>query len=105
MNRPWSSDTPGTSLSSPRSCTSAGRLGVAQPTLSQQLRRPEEELDVQLLLRTKHRVQLTDVGRAFLAHARELLSGTERAVRDARLTTQGHAGELTIGSTEGSQIS
>ncbi len=83
----------------------AERLRIAQPTLSQQVRRLEDELEVQLLVRTKRRVQLTDAGRTFLGQARELLNGAERAVRATRLASRGHAGELAIGATEASQIS
>lgn len=83
----------------------AERIRVAQPVLSQQIKRLEEELEVKLLLRTRRRVQLTDAGRAFLAEAQRILADAERAVRVARLTSIGEAGELAIGSTEAGEIS
>ena len=81
------------------------RLRVAQPGVSQQIKRLEEELEVKLLLRTKRRVQLTDAGRAFLIEARRILAEADRAVRIARLTSRGEAGELAIGCTEAGEIS
>lgn len=83
----------------------AERMRIAQPGLSQQIKRLEEDLDVKLLLRTKRRVQLTDAGRAFLMEARRILADAERAVRVARLTSSGEAGELVIGCTEAGEIS
>lgn len=55
----------------------AGALHVAQPSLSQSVRRLEAELGTPLFLRVGRSVQLTDAGRAFLGPARRLL-------RDAR---------------------
>ncbi len=83
----------------------AERLHIAQPALSQQIRRLEDEMQVKLLLRTTRQVQLTDAGRAFLPEARRILGDVERAARIARLTGRGESGVLTIGCTEAAEIS
>jgi len=75
----------------------AQKLGMAQPPLSQQIRRLEQELGVLLLQRTKRRVQLTEAGRAFLEEARKTLSQVERAAEAAQRAGRGEVGRLTIG--------
>src|SRR5437879_140384 len=47
----------------------AGKLRVAQPVLSRQVRQLEDELGVKLLERNRRSVALTDAGSAFLAEA------------------------------------
>lgn len=51
----------------------AAALGVAQPSLSESVRRLEDELAVRLFHRVGRRVELTDAGRAFEGPARQLL--------------------------------
>jgi DNA-binding transcriptional LysR family regulator len=46
---------------------------MAQPPLTYQIKRLEEELGAQLFHRTKRSVRLTDAGRLLLAELRELL--------------------------------
>ena len=75
----------------------AARLHVAQPALSQQIRRLEAELNVQLFQRTKRRVVLTEPGRVFLAKTRVVLSHAHEAVSSVQRANHGEIGELSIG--------
>jgi DNA-binding transcriptional LysR family regulator len=75
----------------------AQRLEMAQPPLSQQIRRLEQELGVQLLQRTKRRVQLTEPGRAFLEEARKVIAQVGIAVAVAQRASRGEVGRLAIG--------
>lgn len=62
----------------------AERLHVAQPSLSHQIRRLEQQLGVTLLDRTSRRVELTEAGQALLNEGRRLLAHSQRAIRLVR---------------------
>lgn len=51
----------------------AQRLHVSQPSLTQQLKRTEQELDCKLLVRTNSGVQLTQAGEAYLRMSRQMI--------------------------------
>ena len=65
----------------------ARRLHVSQPPLSRQIQALESELGVALLRRTPRRVELLPAGAALLRHARDILTGVERA-RDAAVAAE-----------------
>lgn len=75
----------------------AVRLHISQPPLSQQIRQLEAELGVQLLERSRRRVELTAAGEAFSARAREILDAVEDAARLARRVDRGEVGRLSVG--------
>jgi DNA-binding transcriptional LysR family regulator len=77
----------------------AERLHIAQPPLSQQIRRFEAELGVPLLYRTTRSVELAPAGEALLERAREILAAFDSAVEDARRAARGEYGRLAIGFT------
>src|SRR4051812_10706414 len=62
----------------------AERLHVAQPAVSEQVRKLEEELGVRLFDRTQRSVSLTDAGAALLDEARRVLRQAEIAQMAAR---------------------
>ena len=75
----------------------AERLHMAQPPLSQQIRQLEAELGVQLLERTRRRVELTDAGSAYLQRARAILAEVDDAADEARRVAAGLQGRLIVG--------
>ena len=77
------------------------RALVAQPAISQQVRRLEAELGETLFDRDRRHVRLTAAGQALLPHARATLAAAERA-RAAVASLSGLiAGQLTVGVFEG----
>src|SRR5690348_10520802 len=77
----------------------ADRLHMAQPPLSQQIRRLEAELGVELLHRTTRRVELAPAGEVLLERARGILADADAAADDARRAAEGEVGRLAIGFT------
>jgi DNA-binding transcriptional LysR family regulator len=75
----------------------AERLHVAQPAVSEQVRKLEEELGVRLLERTQRSVSLTDAGAAMLDEARRVIHQAERAVAVARNARDSAATRLRVG--------
>jgi len=75
----------------------AAREHVAQPHLSQEIRRLEREIGVQLFVRDRRHVNLTAAGKAFLVQARAVLAGAAEAVRAAQRAGRGETGSLRIG--------
>jgi LysR family hca operon transcriptional activator len=60
------------------------RLHTSQPSLSRQIRDLEDEVGARLLTRRARGIELTPAGRAFLDHARVVLSQVEAAAEAAR---------------------
>src|SRR5689334_1595513 len=82
----------------------ASKLQISQPPLSQQIRKLEGELGVELFRRTKREVQLTSAGRAFLERARQLLQEVERAVEATRQAARGIVGRIEVGYVPTAEI-
>lgn len=55
----------------------AERLYISQPALSQRIAELEKELSVRLLIRNRHKVVLTEAGKLFLHHCRDITSRIE----------------------------
>jgi DNA-binding transcriptional LysR family regulator len=75
----------------------AKALHMAQPPLTRQIKAMEEDLGVELFLRTSRGVELTDAAQALVVEAENLLALAQRAEHRVRLAGQGLAGHLEIG--------
>jgi DNA-binding transcriptional LysR family regulator len=75
----------------------AERLWVAQPGLSTQIRRLEDELGVKLFERHTRGVDLTDAGEAFLERARAVLAAADAARAVGSELASGLFGAIRLG--------
>jgi DNA-binding transcriptional LysR family regulator len=75
----------------------AERMYIAQQALSQNVRRLERELEVQLFDQSARQVRLTPDGEAFLEVARRMSRQVDGATVAARGTEAGAAGNLRVG--------
>jgi DNA-binding transcriptional LysR family regulator len=75
----------------------AERLHVAQPAVSEQVRKLEQELGVRLFDRNQRRVELTDAGSAMLTEARHVLRQAQVAQQAARSASDRTTQRLRIG--------
>lgn len=81
-----------------RSLTKAGEeLFLTQSAVSQQIRRLEDELGVDVFHRTSRRVELTAEGRVILGYAQRALSEVDRLHDELEQITGLLSGELRIG--------
>jgi DNA-binding transcriptional LysR family regulator len=83
----------------------AERLNIAQPPLSQQIRKLEEIIGTPLLFRTSRHVELTPAGEAFLVSARRTLGGAKESVEVARRASQGYTASIRVGYTDSAALS
>jgi DNA-binding transcriptional LysR family regulator len=77
----------------------AESLSVAQPALSRAIAQLEEALGVDLLNRTRRRVEVTAAGRAFLERIEPLLRGLAAVPGDIRALAGGQAGHVRVAFT------
>lgn len=75
----------------------AAALHIAQPSLSRQIRRLEQQLRARLLDRTPQGSRLTEAGEVFLPHAKALLRSAAQA--SARTRAAAQPSRITIGYT------
>ncbi|HLH33957.1 MAG TPA: LysR substrate-binding domain-containing protein [Alloacidobacterium sp.] len=75
----------------------AQRLHMAQPPLSQQIRKLEEAVGHPLLLRTSRHVRLTAAGEELLKRAQQTLRKVAEDVQSTRRIGRGEVGTLTVG--------
>ncbi len=73
------------------------RLGLSQPQVSRRVRALEDELGVELFVRTPRHTALTDTGRRLLEDARDTLAAADRLAARARAAAGSPTGRVTVG--------
>ena len=76
----------------------AEREHIAQPALSQQIRRLEEEVGVALVERTTRRVSITEAGELLVARARRILSELNAAEAELEALRGILTGHVSVGA-------
>lgn len=76
----------------------AEKLHIAQPSLSQQLSKLEQELNVLLFRRTTNSVEPTEAGEVFVEKAQEILDAIEQLRQEMDDLAQMRKGKLVIGT-------
>ena len=71
---------------------------IAQPAVSQQIRRLEDEVGVPLVERTTRRVSLTEAGELLVVRARRIMGEIEAAEIELQALRGMYAGHVTIGA-------
>ncbi|MFX3633430.1 MAG: LysR family transcriptional regulator [Candidatus Pristimantibacillus sp.] len=76
----------------------AEKLHIAQPSLSQQLSKLEQELGVLLFRRTTNSVELTQAGQVFVDKSQTILDGIEQLKQEMDDMAQMRRGRLVVGT-------
>src|SRR3981081_2084310 len=76
----------------------AAREHIAQPALSQQIRRLEEEVGLALVERTTRRVSMTDAGELLVARGRRILAEVDAAQTELQGLRGVQTGHVTVGA-------
>jgi LysR family transcriptional regulator, transcription activator of glutamate synthase operon len=71
---------------------------IAQPAMSQQIKRLEDELGLALVERTTRRVALTEAGSLLVVRCRRILAELEAANAELQSLRGMHAGHVTVGA-------
>jgi DNA-binding transcriptional LysR family regulator len=78
----------------------AAKLHIAQPALSQQIKRLEDELDTRLFNRTSRRVELSAAGKILLSKAYGIIDQADEACATITSLGKGQSGYLSIAFNE-----
>jgi LysR family transcriptional activator of glutamate synthase operon len=76
----------------------AEREHIAQPALSQQIRRLEQEVGLALVERTTRHVAMTDAGELLVARARRILAEVQAAEAELQRLVGVQTGHVTVGA-------
>jgi DNA-binding transcriptional LysR family regulator len=73
-------------------------LGLAQPSLSQQIAKLEESIGTQLFDRNRNQLQLTDAGKFLLRKSELILASVDEAMAGLQEFTEGARGVISVGA-------
>ena len=76
----------------------AAREHIAQPALSQQIRRLEQEVGLALVERTTRKVTVTEAGKTLVARARRILSEVDAANAELQALAGVRTGHVSVGT-------
>lgn len=79
----------------------AEKLNMSQPPLSNQIRQLEDDLGVQLFIRGRRKVELTEQGEILLKRARQILSLRDKTREELTDVSSELTGHISIGIVEG----
>lgn len=82
----------------------ARRNGLTQPSISHHIGELEKQLQVQLFIRDKRSVTLTDAGRAFLPNAVEIVELAQKSALQLKKMDSGKSGHINIAALTTSSI-
>ncbi|MEI5909022.1 LysR family transcriptional regulator [Bacillus spongiae] len=74
----------------------AESLYISQPSVTVHIKQLEKELGVVLFDRNGKKVKLTEAGRRYLMHAKEMMNVYEKGVDDLQTFSQGYTSKLSI---------
>jgi DNA-binding transcriptional LysR family regulator len=83
----------------------AERLHIAQPSLSQQIRKLERAIGAELFDRSARSISLTPAGSALFEHTHRIFAEVDSAVTASRDAAKGTIGRLSVGFVEAAAIS
>jgi len=72
-------------------------LNISQPPLSNQIKKLEEEINVQLLIRNNKEVRITSAGKHFLEAAKRCISNLDKEIEFTQRIAHGKEGTISIG--------
>lgn len=75
----------------------AEKLGITQPALSLQIKKLEQEIDIQLFNRTSNPISVTDDGAKFLERCQQILTDARQLVNYSQELKQGYEDTLKVG--------
>ncbi|MDE5411768.1 LysR family transcriptional regulator [Alkalihalobacterium chitinilyticum] len=74
----------------------ADQLFISQPTVTVHIKQLEKELGVLLFKREGKKIKLTESGRRYLQHAKQIIAVYDNGLQDLQTFTQGYTTKLTL---------